>query len=64
MKSRCSVLIKTIFDDSQKLNNFLISHSTWEEYSKMLRFYKFYQFQISEKSDYTVSFSAYPGNLN
>lgn len=29
----------------------------------MLRFYKFYQFEISDKNNYTISFSAYPGSV-
>lgn len=45
-KEHCSAIVKVIRDDDDKLEDILISHSTWTDYSEMLRIYKYYDFDF------------------
>lgn len=38
--SHCSAFVKLIKDGNNKIQNVLVSHSTWDHYSEMLRIYK------------------------
>ena len=38
--SHCSALIKLLKDENHHIKDVLISHSTWDSYSEMLRIYK------------------------
>ena len=40
IESHCSAFIKIIKDNNNKIQDVLVSHSTWDHYSEMLRIYK------------------------
>ena len=41
MKSHCSAYLKLLMNES-KVSDIMIGHSTWDDYSSMLRIYKYY----------------------
>lgn len=41
MKSHCSAFVKLVLEN-KKIKDLLIGHSTWDDYSEMLRVYKHY----------------------
>lgn len=42
----CSAIIKVLKDDDDNFKDILVSHSTWTDYSEMLRVYKYYDFEF------------------
>jgi len=56
---RCSALVR-VADGNIDL---LVGHATWDDYSKMTRIYKYYNFGLSgaETASTKVSMSSYPG---
>ena len=38
--SRCSTIVKVLKDNDENYKDILISHSTWDGYSEMVRFFK------------------------
>jgi len=70
MKSHCSAFLKLV-QQNDKITDLLIGHSTWDDYSEMLRIYKNYNLELlgspSEESGLgvlEVTFSSYPGCLS
>jgi Phospholipase B len=57
---RCSALIKWTGED------LLAGHTTWDDYTEMLRFYKHYDFHFTKGGVTTrkASFSSYPGFIS
>eukprot|EP00929_Paragymnodinium_shiwhaense_P119046 TRINITY_DN90936_c0_g1_i1.p1 TRINITY_DN90936_c0_g1~~TRINITY_DN90936_c0_g1_i1.p1 ORF type:complete len:688 (+),score=82.15 TRINITY_DN90936_c0_g1_i1:112-2175(+) len=56
---RCSALVR-LTAESQDL---MLGHTTWSDYSRMTRVYKYYHFQLpgAETSAGVIGFSSYPG---
>jgi len=44
--SHCSALVKVVKDDNGNYKDLFFSHSTWDEYSEMLRIFKEYNFKF------------------
>jgi len=63
--SRCSTIVKVLKDNNDNYKDILISHSTWDGYSEMVRFFKHYEFEFLGKDimmpAHKVTFSSYPG---
>lgn len=64
---RCSLFIKPLVEDD-KVKDILFSHSTWDEYSEMIRIIKKYNFEFKGKKDLNfpnenVIFTSYPGAI-
>eukprot|EP00931_Biecheleriopsis_adriatica_P020087 TRINITY_DN13518_c0_g1_i1.p1 TRINITY_DN13518_c0_g1~~TRINITY_DN13518_c0_g1_i1.p1 ORF type:complete len:665 (+),score=154.27 TRINITY_DN13518_c0_g1_i1:51-2045(+) len=55
----CSALVRL----GNRNSDIYVGHSTWSDYSKMLRIYKYYNFHLplSLQSNKLVAFSSYPG---
>jgi len=57
-----------IKDDDDKYKDILISHSTWDGYSEMIRFFKHYEFEFLGKNlampANKITFSSYPGCIS
>jgi len=66
--SRCSTIVKVLKDDDDKYKDILISHSTWDGYSEMIRFFKHYEFEFLGQNlampAHKVTFSSYPGCIS
>jgi len=58
----CSALIKVTPNNG----DILVGHTTWDDYSKMTRIFKYYKFDLSgaESVASLIAFSAYPGALS
>ncbi|CAJ1429326.1 unnamed protein product, partial [Effrenium voratum] len=56
---RCSALVRLADGDM----DLLMGHTTWDDYSKMTRIFKFYNFSLpaAETAATRMSFSSYPG---
>eukprot|EP00931_Biecheleriopsis_adriatica_P105978 TRINITY_DN80495_c0_g1_i1.p1 TRINITY_DN80495_c0_g1~~TRINITY_DN80495_c0_g1_i1.p1 ORF type:complete len:662 (-),score=161.32 TRINITY_DN80495_c0_g1_i1:24-1721(-) len=56
---RCSALVRLAEGD----RDLLMGHTTWDDYSKMTRIFKFYNFSMpaAETSATRIAFSSYPG---
>lgn len=70
MRSHCSALIKLVVKEN-KIKDIMIGHSTWDDYSEMLRIYKYYEMELTGDSEVKnglqksqVMFSSYPGCLS
>ena len=64
--SHCSAFIRPLINDSGLLTDVLFSHSTWDSYSEMHRIMKSYEFEytlVSERKNFSVLFSSYPGTI-
>jgi hypothetical protein len=60
-KSRCSAFVRLV-DQSADL---MVGHTTWDDYSKMTRIFKYYNFDLPgawTKATH-IAFSSYPGTL-
>ena len=64
----CSVLLKLLRDSDGNIEDFLAAHSTWDEYSEMIRIFKKYEFELGGEEAKSlaikpndVTFSSYPG---
>lgn len=60
-KSRCSAFVRL----SDQNADILVGHATWDDYSKMTRIFKYYNFNLPgawTKATH-MAFSSYPGNL-
>lgn len=44
--SHCSALIKVLKDENENYKDIMIGHTTWDDYSEMLRVYKVYNFEF------------------
>jgi len=67
--SHCSALVKLIRDDStNEIADILVGHTTWDDYSEMLRIYKQYEFEFLGDNPilkrHTISFPSYPGVIS
>jgi len=38
--------VKVIKDDSGSINDIYVGHTTWDDYSEMVRSYKVYEFEL------------------
>jgi hypothetical protein len=58
----CSALIKVTPDN----DDIFIGHTTWDDYSKMTRIFKYYNFHLDGASTMAkkISFSSYPGAVS
>ncbi|CAE7028407.1 Plbd1, partial [Symbiodinium sp. CCMP2456] len=56
---RCSALVRLADGDA----DLYMGHATWDDYSKMMRIFKFYNFSLpeAETAATKISFSSYPG---
>jgi len=56
---RCSALVRLADGDT----DLYMGHATWDDYSKMMRIFKFYNFSLpeAETAATKISFSSYPG---
>ena len=59
MKGHCSVLMKLIKDQNNLIEDFLLSHQTWDDYSQMLRIFKQYNINSNQ-----MTFPSYPGCMS
>jgi len=60
-RSRCSAFVRLV-DQSADM---MVGHTTWDDYSKMTRIFKYYHFVLPgawTKADH-IGFSSYPGTL-
>lgn len=65
--AHCSALIKVIKDEDENIKDILIGHTTWDDYSEMLRIYKTYNFELFNNEELraiTMTFSSYPGTIS
>lgn len=58
-KGHCSALVRV----TDSFKDLLVGHTTWSDYSKMTRIYKYYKFILpgSQQSSKLIGFSSYPG---
>ncbi len=48
-----------------EITDLLVAHSTWDEYSNMMRIFKQYDFELLNKNKRkVVTFSSYPGCIS
>lgn len=70
MKSHCSAFVKVIKNGENRISDVMIGHSTWDDYSEMLRVYKYYEIEmLGDEIQHglgsrRISFSSYPGCLS
>lgn len=60
-------MIKAIKDDNGNFKDLYVGHSTWDDYSEMLRVYKVYNFEFfnnKELKSAHMTFSSYPGTIS
>lgn len=60
-------MIKTLKDQNGNYNDLLVGHTTWDDYSEMLRSYKVYDFEFFNNQDLKsvkMTFSSYPGTIS
>jgi len=66
--SHCSALVKLIRDEDHKIKDVFIGHTTWDDYSAMLRIFKNYEFEFlgseSVLRPHTLEFPSYPGIIS
>jgi hypothetical protein len=60
LNSRCSAVVTLAKDRS----NFFVGHTTWSDYSEMLRMYKHYDLPVGDGTTRRMSFSSYPGMIS
>mmetsp|Transcript_36369 Transcript_36369/g.104540 ORF Transcript_36369/g.104540 Transcript_36369/m.104540 type:complete len:651 (+) Transcript_36369:99-2051(+) len=59
---KCSALVRLANSNS----DLLIGHTTWDDYSKMTRIYKYYTFHLTNADNVAtkIGFSSYPGTVS
>mmetsp|Transcript_73389 Transcript_73389/g.192423 ORF Transcript_73389/g.192423 Transcript_73389/m.192423 type:complete len:670 (-) Transcript_73389:24-2033(-) len=59
---RCSALVRL----TEGNDDLLLGHTTWDDYSKMTRIFKYYKFNLkaSETMATNIAFSSYPGVIS
>jgi hypothetical protein len=64
--THCSALIKLTRDQNDNINDIYVGHSTWDDYSEMLRTMKVYEFEFFDNKNLraiNITFSSYPGTI-
>eukprot|EP01015_Nassula_variabilis_P019627 TRINITY_DN332_c0_g1_i2.p1 TRINITY_DN332_c0_g1~~TRINITY_DN332_c0_g1_i2.p1 ORF type:complete len:642 (+),score=76.63 TRINITY_DN332_c0_g1_i2:66-1991(+) len=64
-KSHCSVIVKLVRGEDGKIQDLIAAHNTWDDFSKMIRIYKQYEFVWGDNGEVSdIVFSSYAGCIS
>lgn len=65
--THCSALVKLVKDEDGNIEDLFVSHTTWDDYSEMIRIFKVYDFKFYNNNELRAvhqTFSSYAGTLS
>lgn len=61
-KSHCTVIVKLVRDNEGNVKDIIMGHDTWDDFNKMNRIYKSYEFAWGDNKEISkIVFSSYAG---